>query len=150
MEKLARKPGAKAPAKGAKEKPLKVPEKVGAAVDLLYKMREERKALDAKAAAMKAREEEMENAIFSKFKKQDLEGCRGRAAQCSVSRSEVPTPDDWAAIDKYILKTKDLSLLQRRLGVEAVRERWAEGVAIPGVSKFTKVRLHLTAVKGGK
>lgn len=129
------------------EKALKVPANVGAAIDLLDKMRDERKAVAAKVDAMKKQENELEEAIFNKFKKQELEGARGLRAQCSISRSEVPTADEWEKIDGWIIKNKALDLLQRRLSVEAVRERWKDGVAIPGVGKFTKISLHLSKVK---
>lgn len=133
-----------------KGKALKIPATPGLAVDLLDKMRDARKAVAERAAEMKRQEDALESAIFEKFKKADLEGCRGKRAQASISRSEVPTPDDWVATDKYIIKNKALDLLQRRLSVEAVRLRWADGVTIPGVGKFTRISLHLSKVKKSK
>lgn len=136
--------------RGKAAKAAKVPANVGAAVDLLDRMRDARKLAASKVEQMKRDEDALELAIFDKFKKQELEGARGRAAQASVSRSEVPTADDWEQIDKYITKNKALDLFQRRLSLEAVRARWADGVAIPGVGKFTKVSLHLSKVKAKK
>lgn len=121
--------------------------KVGEAVDLLDKMRDRRKALAAKVEEMKREEDAMEDQIFAQFSKQELEGARGRRAQASIGRHDYPTAEDWEKTDAYIIKTKSLDLLQRRLSVEAVRERWKDGVDVPGVGKFTKVTLHLSKIK---
>lgn len=125
----------------------KIPATPGAAIDLLSKTRDERKAVEAKVAALKADEEAIEVAIFDKFKKADLEGARGKKAQASISRSEVPTIEDWDKFETHVLKTRSLDLLQRRLGVDAFRERWERNEVIPGTGRFQKVKLHLTKMK---
>ncbi len=122
----------------------KIPIKVGAAVDLLFKVRSERKRIQAQAEAMKAQEELIEEKIFGMFKKQDLDGARGKAAQASVSTSDVPVLEHWELFEPYVIKNKALHLFQRRLSVEACRELWQDKKGIPGVGVFTKVRLHLT------
>ena len=119
----------------------------GAAIDALHRLRVERKLLEAAAAALKEKEAKLEDAIFTKFKNADLEGARGKQAQATISRSDVPNVTDWDAFAKYVLKTGALDLLQRRVAIEAWRERLAQQVAVPGVDVFTRVRLHLTAVK---
>lgn len=128
--------------------PPKIPATVGAAIDLLYRTRERRKLLEAEAGAIKSDESAIEDAIFAKFAKQDLEGARGKLANASVSSSDVPTLEDWDAFAKYLRKhPDDLDLLQRRLSLEAVRARWADKKTVPGVGLFTKIRLHLTKLK---
>lgn len=126
---------------------LKIPATVGAAIDFLAKIRDERKAIEAKAAELKERETRIEDELFQRFKKADLDGARGKVAQASVSRDDVPTIADWDKFAAYVLRTKALELLQRRVGVEAVRERWAAKQTVPGVTAFTRVRLHLTKLK---
>jgi hypothetical protein len=135
-------------AEAKRGKAQKIPATPGLAVDLLDKMRDARKALGAKVEEMKRQEDALEAAIFDKFKKADLEGCRGKRAQASISRSEVPTLDNDEAFFKHLKKhPEDLDLLQRRLSVEAARARWADGVAVPGVGKYTRISLHLSKVK---
>ena len=127
----------------------KVPKDLGAAVDGLAALRDARRAIAARAEKAKENETAFETAIFEAFDKSKLEGARGKTAQATIKRSEVPTletPDEFFA---YLRKhPEDIDLLQRRLSTEAARERWAAGVAIPGVGKFTKVSLSLTKVKG--
>lgn len=131
----------------AKNSGVKVPKELGAAIDLLFKIREGRRKMQQEVDAVKAQENEIENIIFERFGKSDLEGARGKLAQCSIKRSEVANIDDWEAFEKYVKKTGELDLFQRRISLEAIRERWSDGRAVPGVAKFTKISLSLTARK---
>jgi hypothetical protein len=55
---------------------------------------------------------------------------------------------DWEAFAKHVRKNPDdITLLQRRLSVEACRERFDAKQVIPGVEIFTKVSLSLIKVK---
>jgi hypothetical protein len=125
----------------------KVPRQVGAAIDLLHGVRAARKALQARAESEKRQEEMIEERIFKMFDKAELDGGAGRVAQASVSRSDVPTIEDWEKLENHVIRTGELDLFQRRLSVEACRERWGQRKAIPGVGTFTRVRLHLTKRK---
>jgi hypothetical protein len=129
-----------------KQKALTIPATAGAAIDALWALRERRKAIEKQAEEVKTQETAFEDAIFNKFKKQALEGARGKAAQASIERPVVPTLSDPAAFYKYLARTKEFDLLQQRLAVTAIRARWDDGKAVPGVTKFQKVRLHLTKV----
>lgn len=130
-----------------KSSAIKVPKELGAAIDLLFKIREGRRRMQQEVDVVKAQENEIENIIFERFGKSDLEGARGKLAQCSIKRSEVANIDDWESFEKYVKKTGELDLFQRRISLEAIRERWAEGKTVPGVGKFTRISLSLTARK---
>jgi hypothetical protein len=64
-----------------------------------------------------------------------------------VPRME-PTPENWPKLYQYIQKTGSFDLLYRRINPAAVKERWEEGVRIPGVSKFPVEELSRTKAKG--
>ena len=53
----------------------------------------------------------------------------------------------WSSVYEYILETKDFSLLEKRIGKAAVKERWENGVIVPGVEKFAVYKLHESEVK---
>lgn len=133
------------------KKPVKlkyaVPKSIGGAIDLLYKVRDGRKAFTAKAEAEKQQEGLIEGKILEMFKKSELEGAQGKVAQSSIKLSEVPTIEDWEKFEKHLKKSGELDLMQRRLSVEACRERWKDKKTIPGVTVFTKVGLTLTKRK---
>lgn len=124
-----------------------LPKTLGAAIDLLKKLRDERKAADAVAAAKKEVESAIEDAIFARFAKAELDGARGRTAQAAIVRTEVPTIKDYDAVAAFVLKERVPELFQRRLSTETVRALWANGTTVPGIDKYVAVRLSLTAVK---
>lgn len=125
-----------------------VPKTIGGAIDLLNKVRVGRKLLQAKADAEKEQENEIERIIFDRFGKSELEGARGKLAQASIKRSDIPTFEDWETFAKHLAKhPEDVVLLQRRLSVEACRERFEQKQSIPGVGIYTKVSLSLTKLK---
>ena len=134
----------------ATAKKLVIPASVGAAIDALNTLRDKRKAIEATAAAVKAQETAFEDAIFQKFKKADLEGARGKRAQASIERVDVPTLEDPATFYKFLKRTGQFDLLQQRIAVTAVRERWSDKKIVPGIGHFHKIRLHLSKVKGKK
>ncbi len=47
-----------------------------------------------------------------------------------------PVAKDWEAIRKYIIEHDAWDLMQRRLGDLACRERWDDGIDLPGIDKF--------------
>lgn len=125
----------------------KIPKTIGGAIDLMFKVRDARKALASKAEAEKQQEALIEAAIFERFGKSELEGARGKLAQASIKRTDVFNIDDFDAIWEYAKKNDAPDLFRRQLVNEAVRERLAAGKKIPGMSTFTKVGLHLTKRK---
>jgi hypothetical protein len=125
----------------------KMPKTVGDAIDLLYKVRLGRQKYAALEQEEKDQEHLIEEKILAMFDKNTLEGAKGKNAQSSIKRSEVPTLKDWNKFEKYLKKTGELDLLQRRLSVDACRERWEAKKAIPGVEAFTVVKLVTTKRK---
>lgn len=129
---------------------IRVPATIGSAIDELDRLRDARRAYEALAEKEREREKALEEAIFAKFDKAQLEGARGKRAQATIARREHATIEDYDALARHIRKTGELDLLQRRLSGPAVRERWEEKKAVPGVGKFVDLRLSLTKVKAKK
>jgi hypothetical protein len=119
------------------------PSTLGACIDLLYKMREDRHAIEKKAEAIKIKEDELETHLLETFKKTDLEGAQGKRATAGVSMSTVPSVKDWDKVFAYIKKKGAFDLLQKRLSATAYRERLESKVAVPGVEPFNVVKLSL-------
>lgn len=134
-------------AKPAPKLRYKVPKTMGGAIDMLFKVREARKAAQTKVDAEKAQEGLIEFLIFERFGKSDLEGARGREAQCSIKRVDTYGIEDFDKVWDYAKKNDAPDLFRRQLVVEACRERYSAGKTIPGVSIFTKVSLSLTRRK---
>lgn len=122
--------------------------KAGKLVDLLYTVRQERLAFEREAAEVKEVETRISNYLLDNMTKEDLSRLSGDIANVKVMKSVVPTVTDWEAFYAYVKKKGAFDLLQRRTGIEAFRERWEQGIEIPGVTQFTNVGLSVT--KTGK
>lgn len=134
-----------------KRPPARLPEKVGSLLDLRWNLKLQKEALEAALRDVNKDIGLLEDAIYLRFNKEGaLEGARGKLCQASISRSIIPIAEDWQTIFQFIKKGRGLerfSLLQKRLGVTAVREFQDEGIKIPGVGSFEKKSLSLTKVK---
>lgn len=67
--------------------------------------------------------------------------------QYALATSDVPSVTDWPKLDKYILKTGKLHLLNRRLTTSAYREEIEAGAKIPGVVIETITKLSYKGPK---
>lgn len=113
--------------------------------DELYQLRPRRLAIAKAAERLEDREKYLKERFIETLSKSGG-GVVGRLAQVSVERDEVPQIKDFDALSAYIRKTKktdEFGLLQRRLNNQAVEERWANGVKVPGVEPFQLVKVSV-------
>lgn len=75
-------------------------------------------------------------------------GVQGLLARVQVTESVVPTPEDWEAIYKHVLKTKDFTILGRSLNRAHIRELWDDKKQVPGVGKFHAKKVSVTKLRG--
>lgn len=130
---------------------MKFPKAAGACADLLFKMKEERRKAETKIDAMKALESALEDHLIQTLPKAEASGIAGKLASVKITISPVPTVDaekgGWEEVYGYVAKSKNFQIFQRRLSNEAVKELWEQGVKIPGVTSFNKVKVSLTKLK---
>lgn len=122
------------------------PKTIGACIDSLYKLRQEKSVVAKKVDDISQKAKELEDHIITEFSKAKIDGAAGKLAKLSISRSTVPTIDDRDALIKHIKKTGDVDLLQIRLSTTAVKERWDDNKKVPGVKTFDVVKISLTKV----
>ena len=123
------------------------PKTLGGCVDQLYKMREARLVVQKKVDDMKAAESALHDHIINGFKKDEIEGAKGKAASASLSHLTVAQVDDWEKLYQYIAKEGAFDLLQRRVNDSAYRARLEDKLVVPGVQPFVAVKLSLTKVQ---
>lgn len=129
----------------AEMKVYKFPKSLGACADRLAELRETRKGAQEIVDGIDAEEKALKAHIIDTMPKGDT-GASGKKFKVAVVVKEVPQVKDWEAFYKHVLKTKDFSLLQRRLGEAAVKERWELGKVVPGVEAFKAVTVSLTKI----
>lgn len=127
-------------------KEFKIPKTIGACSDLLYKLRAKRLVAQAAADKIKVNEELLKTHIINTLPKSEVTGVAGRFARVSISPKDVPQVEDWPLFYEYLLKSGEFDLLQRRLSDGAVKDRWDDGVVIPGVKKFRVITVSSTKI----
>jgi hypothetical protein len=130
----------------AKAKTLKIPTTIGACGDMLYSIREKRLEVERNVGEMKKDEETLKQHIILNLPKHDVQGVKGKIANVSISTEEEPTAENWDDVWAYVKKNNAWELLQRRLNSSAVKERWEAGKKVPGVGKYTVVKVSCTKI----
>lgn len=97
---------------------------------------------DKVSAALKAKEVACSDCIIAQALAQKITAIGGDDVVLKLEGPEdQPTVKDWEKFYAYVLKTKDFSLLERRPGKAAIKERWEDNVQVPGVDKFPVYKL---------
>lgn len=126
---------------------LKMPTTLGATIDLLWSLREERKSAEVIVNEIKEKEAAVEAHLMNNFDKSGLDGAKGKYGLATLKRSTVADVTDWPAFYAYIQKNKAWELLQKRPAITAIRERWDANKVIPGLEPKEVIQLSLTKVK---
>lgn len=120
---------------------------IGKKIDEIAALIKQKEVLDTKSNALDVQIKAKQEALLSKIKKQELDGALGKLGKAVVDEEDVPTIEDWPKFYKYIKKTGEFDLLQKRLGKQAIELRWADGKKVPGVGKFHRVALRVVLNK---
>ena len=117
---------------------------LGGTIDLLYSLRAARLEAEKKIKEMKSDELALKVQILRMLEATGLDGAKGKAATAAVVYEELPVVKDWDELWDYVEATDSRDLLQRRISVTAIRDRWNAGKIIPGIDKFNSTDLSLT------
>jgi hypothetical protein len=128
-------------------KTFKLPKTLAGAADLLYQTREKRLLLDKEVTELKSQETQLKTYLIDNLPKSEATGVAGRVARATIVTKDEPTVEDWDQFRAYVKKHNAWDLLQKRVGVTAVKARWEEGEEIPGVGHFQSVDVSLSKVK---
>ncbi len=118
----------------------------GALIDEMYRLKQTKK--DHEATVKKINEEItlVEAELIQKLDSEETSMGRGKSASASITKSEVPTVEDWETFGQYLIDNDMLYLLQRRIAVRAFRELKAAGEEIPGTTTFPKRTISLRKI----
>ena len=120
---------------------------IGSLIDQMKSVAIERAALSAKDKTLSERQRDLEAQIIELMDKQETRVGEGKLAKASIVESEEPKVEDWDAALAYLVRTKNLHLIQRRISAPSWRElRALKHKEVPGISVFTKRSLNLRAV----
>ena len=125
------------------------PQELGEKADEFFNKKTERLAADKVAKALKEEESTLEALLISELRAASITSIGGKKVKASipVEPDYVPAVNDWAKVQAEIIATGDFSLLEKRIGRAAVKERWENGETVPGVEKFPVYKLSIEKVK---
>ena len=118
------------------EKKFRCPAALGACADLLHTLREQRLKLQKEVDAVAANEQLLKEHLIQTLPKSKASGVAGKLVRVLIINKTIPVVKDWPAFYKYVKRTGQFDLMQRRLADSAVAERWEAGKQIPGVEHF--------------
>lgn len=120
-----------------------VPKTLGAKIDKLYALREERLALERQAEKLKDDEALYQGEVLKHLASSRVESARGKLATATRRVTVVGKVGDWTKLYAHIVETGSFELLQRRLNDGSFRERVEAGHVVPGVEAERVVKLSL-------
>jgi hypothetical protein len=122
---------------------------LGALTDKWWELKAERLAADKVAKELKVKESAAEATIIEQLLKQGITSIGGQNIAAALKKSEEPVLSSWPDFWEYVCATKDASLIERRIGRAAIKERWGAEVpvAVPGVTSFPVYKLSKSGVK---
>lgn len=105
---------------------------------------QKRLAADKVSKELKAIESKLEALILSTLRTDGITAIGGKLVILSIDTEPeyMPTIADYPVFSEYILSSKDLSLVERRVSKAAVKERWSLGIEVPGIIRFPMFKLH--------
>lgn len=127
-------------------KPIKLPKSPAACADLLHVTRLERLKLQKEIEKLSDTEKALKEFFINSLPK-GTTGVAGKLARVQTDKKPVPQVEDWNKFYAHVLKTKDFSLMQRRVNETAVKERWEHKQEVPGVGRFNVVTVSCTKLK---
>lgn len=118
-------------------------------VDRYQETRTRRLAMEKEAEVVHDHEKAMASTILSTLRDSNAPVMGGTTHQCTRKVTNEPFAEDWELVHTHIIETGDWDLMQKRLGVAAVKLRWDEGEEVPGVGSFPVEKLGLTKLPEG-
>lgn len=109
-------------------------------IDQLYLLTQERLKLQRTVDKMKADEDGLREAYISEMKKANMDFCTGEVGSIKIKPVEAAEVTSYPDLYQYIKETGSFDLLQRRVSLTGLRERWQEGSEVPGVARVVELK----------
>lgn len=120
---------------------------LGTVIDKLDDLREVKRKLGEQIKVAEKDYNDLMAKLQDRLLKEGMDKATGKKATVSISRVVVANVVDWDAVYKFVKKTGNFQLFQRRISDPAFRELAEAKGGVPGLEPFTKVGLNLTSLK---
>lgn len=121
---------------------------IGEIIDAMWRVREAKRVVSAKEKELGGKLNRLELMLIEQLDAQKTRKGEGLTASAAIQTSVEPRATEWDKVNTWILRHKDLSLLQKRLAPARYRELLKEYPrGIPGLESFEKRSIRLTTLK---
>lgn len=120
---------------------------LAARADFLYELDKVRLAEQKKVDVIDKFQSKLEAWFIEQIPMNEATGISGKVGCVAVRSKEIATVEDWTKFYAYIKKNNAFELLGKRVNDKAVKERWEQKKAIPGITKFVRKVISLTKAK---
>lgn len=112
-------------------------------------LRTDRLALEKKADGIKAEEDMIRGMVLREMLGRTSTVHEDKILKIKAELKMRATAEvfDWDALQKHIVSTGEFDLLQKRVTLTAVRERWEVGKEVPGVSQSHEPEVTISRIK---
>lgn len=97
-------------------------------------------------SALEEQRKPLEEELRTAAEKENQTGGKGKKSKWEIKPYAVPQATNWDEFWGYIDENKYFHLLQRRPAVLACQELWGQGIAIPGIERFTSLKVIVKEV----
>ncbi len=122
-----------------KEKPLTI----GALIDGIYDLREDKRKLEAQVKEIEERIAEKEVVLMEKMDREGVDKSTGKLASAGISEVASFSIKDFDDTFAWAAKHKMQHIFQRRVSDVACREIYESGKTIPGLEVFKKRKVNI-------
>jgi hypothetical protein len=107
-------------------------------ISQILSVRKQRLSLQREADLLEQKEKALQNDLINEMVSHNINLFKDGEDEVTLVTTVEPVATSWPALLDYIRKNDALDLFQKRLTASAVKLRWADGEAIPGVDKTDK------------
>jgi hypothetical protein len=119
---------------------------IGKIIDSMHALRERKRALDEELKKLDAEYREEETLLMERMTAEGTDKGSGKLASASITTGVIADVQDWAEVEKFVKRTGNFQLFQRRVSDAAFRELLETKGSVPGIKSFTKRRVNLRAI----
>ena len=126
--------------------PIDRPKALGLMIDEIWAQREVKRNLEVKVKDVEAIIAKSETKLMERLDAEGLDKSSGKSASVSISSNVVGTITNWDEFMKYVAKTKQFHLVQKRCSDLAIRELFEKKGNVPGIEPFTKRKVNIRTI----
>ena len=117
-------------------KPVTNAQAMGELADEWWTLRASRLAIEKEVARIREQESRAKSALLQSLTENKVTSVGGQKVRVTLVVKDKPCVNDWEEVYSYIRETGSFDILQRRIGERAVKDRWDDGVKIPGIESY--------------